>query len=145
MKILVDADACPVKAVIVKVAREKDIPVVMVCDTAHIINDGYSSTVTVDKGADSADFALINLAEPKDLVITQDYGVAAMALSRKSVAINQNGLVYTNENIDRLLMERHVGAKARKSGVRTKGPSKRTRDDDKRFETALRRLIGEKS
>ena len=141
MRILVDADACPVKQIIVRIAKKKQIPVIMLIDTAHVINDGYSTVITVDKEADSVDFKLMGILTKDDLVVTQDFGVAAMALGKGAKAVNQNGMVYTNENIDRLLMERHIGQKVRRSGGRTKGPPKRTKEDDERFELAFEKLL----
>jgi uncharacterized protein len=141
VKILVDADACPVKHIIVKVAKENSIPVIMFIDTSHILNDGYSEVVTVDKGRDSVDFALINRVSKGDIVVTQDFGVAAMALSKETYAINQNGLIYTKDNIDRLLFERHISQKVRRSGGKTSNPRKRTREDDENFEKSLRQLF----
>lgn len=143
MKILVDADACPVKGIILKVAREHSIPVTMFIDTSHILQDGYSEVVTVDKSRDSVDIALVNRVSKGDVVVTQDYGVAAMALPKGAKAISQNGLVYTNDNIDRLLFERHLGQKVRRSGGKTSGPRKRTKEDDERFEAAFRSLIAQ--
>lgn len=143
MKILVDADACPVKGIIIKVARERSIPVTMFIDTSHILQDGYSEVVTVDKSRDSVDIALVNRVAKGDVVVTQDYGVAAMALPKGAKAISQNGLVYTNDNIDRLLFERHLGQKIRRSGGKTSGPRKRTKEDDERFEAAFRSLMAQ--
>jgi len=134
VQILVDADACPVKGIIVRLAKERGIPVTMLTDTSHQINDGYSRVITVDKHADSVDFALIGLLTREDIVVTQDYGLAAMALGKGARVVNQNGFAYTNDNIDKLLLERYIGAKVRRSGGRTKGPAKRTKDDDARFE-----------
>ena len=142
MKILVDADACPVKNIIIKIAKEQDIPVIMFIDTSHIINDGYSEIRILDKARDSVDIALANKVTKGDVVVTQDYGVAAMALPKGAKAINQNGLIYSNENIDKLLFERHIGKKIRQSGGRTSGPRKRTKEDDENFEKAFRSLIG---
>jgi len=141
MKILVDADACPVKEIIVKLARSKSIPVTMLTDTSHQLNDGYSKVITVDKAADSVDFALMGLLLPEDIVVTQDYGLAAMALGKGAKAINQNGMIYTDANIERLLIERHLGGKARRRGIRTKGPSKRTKEDNARFERNFKILL----
>ena len=145
MKILVDADACPVKEIIVREAKARSLRVIMVCDTAHEIRDGYSETVTVDNGADSADLKLISLGGPGDIVVTQDYGVAAMALGRGARAIHQSGMLYTDENIDRLLMERHLAKKARMSKGKhhLKGPKKRTKEDDDRFARAFEALLTE--
>ena len=137
MKILVDADACPVKEIIVRLAKQRQIPVIMLIDTSHYLNDGYSKIITVDKQADSVDFALMGLLAREDIVVTQDYGLAAMVLGKGARAVNQNGLVYTDNNIDKLLMERHIGAKVRRGGGRTKGPAKRTKEDNERFEAAF--------
>jgi len=141
MRILVDADACPVKQIIVRLARKNQIPVIMLIDTSHELNDGYSQIITVDKAVDGVDFALMGLLSKGDVVVTQDYGLAAMALGKGACVINQNGLIYTNNNIDRLLMERHIGGKVRRAGGRTKGPAKRTKEDDALFEAALERLL----
>jgi Uncharacterized protein conserved in bacteria len=141
MKILVDADACPVKEIIVRLAKEKKVPVIMLIDTSHILNDGYSRVITVDKGRDSADIRLVNLAEPGDLVVTQDFGVAAMALAKGAKALNQNGMVYDDQNMDRLLFERALGQEVRRAGGRTGRIKKRTRADDTAFERAFLEMI----
>jgi len=141
MKILVDADACPVKPIIVRIAKQRGIPVTMLIDTSHELNDGYSTIITVDKNANSVDFALMALLNRDDIVVTQDYGLAAMALGKGAKAINQNGLVFTGENIDRLLMDRHVGQEVRRRGGRTKGPAKRTKEDNARFEAEFEGLL----
>ena len=141
MKILVDADACPVKEIIVRLAKQRNIPVTMLIDTSHQLNDGYSTVITVDKQADSVDFALMGLLARDDVVVTQDYGLAAMALGKGAKVIHQSGMIYTNDNIDKLLMERHIGAKVRRGGGRTKGPAKRTKVDNERFESAFAKLL----
>jgi len=141
MQILVDADACPVKEIIVRLAKQRDIPVTMLIDTSHELNDGYSKIVTVDKQADSVDFALMGLLTKNDIVVTQDYGLAAMVLGKGARAVNQNGLVYSNDNIDRLLMDRYIGQKIRRGGGRTKGPAKRTKEDNDRFEAVFCKLL----
>jgi len=141
MQILVDADACPVKQIIVRLAKQRNIPVTMLIDTSHELNDGYSKIITVDKEADSVDYALMGLLTTDDVVVTQDYGLAAMALGKGARVLNQNGLVFTDKNIDKLLMERHIGQKVRRGGGRTKGPAKRTKEDDERFEAAFESLL----
>jgi len=141
MRILVDADACPVKEIIVRIAKELSIPIVMLIDTSHQLNDGYSTVITVDKQADSVDFKLMSLLTADDIVVTQDFGLAAMILGKGAKAVNQNGMVFTNDNIDKLLMERHIGAKVRRGGGRTKGPAKRTKEDNERFELAFSKLL----
>ena len=141
MRILVDADACPVKQIIVRLAKKYKIPVTMLIDTAHELNDGYSTIITVDQEADSVDYALMAILRREDIVITQDYGLAAMVIGKGARAINQNGLIFSNENMDRLLMERHLGQKIRRSGGRTKGMPKRTKDDDAHFEAVFEWLL----
>ena len=111
------------------------------CDTSHMFNKPGIEIITLPKGADSVDFALINKVNKGDIVITQDYGLAAMVLSKGGYPINQNGIVYTDENIDQLLYTRHLSKKARNSGSRMKGPKKRQKEDDIRFEENLINLI----
>jgi uncharacterized protein YaiI (UPF0178 family) len=141
MKVLVDADACPVKEIIVEEAKKRNIEVIMIIDTSHEINDGYSKVITVDKARDSADIKLINITARNDIVVTQDFGVAAMALGKKASAINQNGLIYNDENINSLLMERHIGQKIRRSGGRTGNIKKRTKENDDNFKKAFIKII----
>ena len=141
MKIIVDADACPVKNIIKEVAVQYGISVTMVCDTSHILNDDYCKVVTVDKFSDSADIYLINITEKGDLVVTQDYGVAALALGKKAYAISNNGMEFNDDNMDKLLFERFLGKKARRAGKRTKGPAKRTEEDNIRFRDGLIKIL----
>lgn len=143
MQILVDADACPVKDIIVKTAKQYGIPVIMLIDTSHELNDGYSTVITVEKARDSVDYALMKLLTREDIVVTQDYGLAALVLGKGARALNQNGLVFTNDNIDKLLFERFLGAKVRRSGGRTNNPKKRTMEDNERFKEAFLTLIKE--
>ncbi len=141
MKILVDADACPVKEIIVVEAKQRAIPVTMLIDTSHVLNDGYSTIITVDQGPDSADIRLVNLISPGDVVVTQDYGVAAMSLGRGAKALNQNGLVYDGGNMDRLLFERALGQKIRRAGGKFGKNRKREKSDDEAFRTAFVHLL----
>ncbi len=143
MQILVDADACPVKEIIVNIAKQHSIPVLMIIDTSHELFDGYSTIITVDKARDSVDIKLINLLKKGDIVVTQDYGVAAMGLGKGAKVINQNGFIYSDSNIDRLLFERHLGQKVRKAGGRTNNAKKRTKEDNENFENALLMLLEE--
>lgn len=143
MKIYVDADACPVIKQIEKISKLYQLPVLLLCDTNHILESDYSEVKIISAGKDAVDFALINLCGKNDIVVTQDYGVAAMALSKGASAIHQSGRCFTNENIDQLLMERHLHQKARKSSSKNhlKGPKKRTEEDNRRFEEAFEILI----
>ena len=141
MKILIDGDGCPVIDIAISVAKKFNIEVIIMCDTSHIFNKEGAKTMVFSKGADSVDFALINYLEKEDIVITQDYGLAAMAMNKASYVINQNGMIYNDENIDRLLYSRHISKKIRKSGGKTKGPKKRTKEDDINFEKTLNEIL----
>ena len=141
MKIFIDADGCPVTNIAVKLAKKFKIPCTVICDTAHSIHCDGAETITVDKGADSADFRLVNLISAGDIAVTQDYGLAAMCLSRKAFVLNQDGKMYTEDNISGLLEFRAVSAKIRRSGGRTKNIPKRTPQQDRDFEAALSDLI----
>ena len=141
MKILVDADACPVKDIIIDEAKKMGVKVIMFVDTSHILKSGYAEVKTVDKASDSVDIALANCLERGDIAVTQDYGVAAMALGKGGFAINQNGLIYTNENIDMLLFDRHIGKKLRRGGFKTGNVRKRNHSDDENFRAEFIRLL----
>ncbi len=143
MKILVDADACPVTHIVIRLARQHHIPVLLVTDDSHVMQSDYAEVVTVGQGSDAVDLALINRAQSGDIVVTQDYGVAALALGKRCLAIHQSGMRYTNENIDLLLSERHESRKARKAGKRGGGFKKRTAEDDERFEFHFLSLINQ--
>ena len=108
MKIFVDADACPVVRIVEIIAKKYEVSVILLCDTNHILSSDYSEVMIVGAGADAVDFKLISLCHKGDIVVTQDYGVAAMALGKNAYAIHQSGKWYTDENIDQLLMERHI-------------------------------------
>ncbi len=134
MKILVDADACPVKDIIENIASKLQISVIMLIDTSHILTSDYSEIISISKAPDAVDFALINRTVKGDVVVTQDYGVAAMALGKGAYPIHPSGKVYTDNNIEVMLMERDIAKKCRRAGERITGHSKkRTSADNHRF------------
>ena len=143
MKIFVDADACPVVRIVEKIAKKHQVPVTLLCDTNHILSSDYSDVVIVGAGADAVDFKLISLCQQGDIVVTQDYGVAAMALGKNAYAIHQSGKWFTDENIDQMLLERHLAKKAQRGSSKNhlKGPRKRTAEDDQRFEESFEKLL----
>ena len=143
MKIFVDADACPVVDIVEDIASEYKLEVTLLCDTNHVIMSDYSEVIVVVAGADAVDYKLISICHRGDIVVTQDYGVAAMALGKGAFAIHQSGKWYTNENIDQMLMERHLNKKARRASSRNhiKGPRKRTDEDDQRFAESFEKLL----
>lgn len=143
MNIYVDADACPVIDIVEKVAMKYKLPVTLLCDTNHLITSLYSQVKVIGAGRDAVDFALIGMCKKGDIVVTQDYGVAAMALGKKAYCIHQSGKWYTDENIDSMLMERHIAGKERRSSSKShiSGHKKRTAIDDMHFEMAFENLI----
>lgn len=144
LRILVDADACPVRHIAEKLAKEFKIEIIFFTDTNHVLKSDYAKIVTVGQGKDAVDLALINQTVSEDIVVTQDYGVAAMALSKKAYAIGNSGLIYSNENIDKLLFERFLAGKVRRAGRKggkTHNAPKRTEEQDEVFERNLRKLM----
>lgn len=143
MKIFIDADGCPVVNETVSLCREFNRECIVICDTSHRIEKDGAQTIIVEKGADSADFKLVNLLSKGDVAVTQDYALAAMGLSKGARIINQNGLEYTDSNIDSLLMSRFIAKKVRNAGGRLKGPSKRTKEQTENFVEKLREILEE--
>ena len=115
MKILIDADGCPVVDITVRLAQKHHTDCLILCDTSHVFEKSGATTLTFSKGADSVDFALVNRVSPGDIVITQDYGLAAMCLARNAFVLSQDGLAYTGDNIDPMLLARHTAKKIRNS------------------------------
>ena len=108
MRIYIDADGCPVVDSTLRLAAAHRVETVILCDTSHEIQRPGVQTVTVSKGADSVDFALVNRLAPGDVVITQDYGLAAMCLAKRAKVLHQDGMRYSPDNIDALLLARHT-------------------------------------
>ena len=143
MQIFVDADACPVVGIVETIAEKYNISTTLLCDTNHILYSDYSEVIVVGAGADAVDYKLISICHKGDVVVSQDYGVAAMALGKGAYAIHQSGKWYTNDNIDQMLMERHLNKKARRGSAKKhiNGPRKRTNEDDERFAQSFERLV----
>lgn len=143
MRLLIDADACPVVDLAIAACRERGVEVLLLCDTAHVMQKPYAEVLIFDKGADSVDFALVNRVQPGDLVLTQDYGLAAMCLGRRARVLNQNGMEYTNENVEALLLSRHENKKLLRAGRHPKAQPKRTKAQDEAFLVTLKRMLSE--
>ena len=141
MKIIIDGDACPGISIVENVAKRRSIPVKLYCDIHHFIQSDYCEVKIVDSGFQSVDMYIVNETKSGDIVISQDYGVAAICLSKKAKVINPKGYIYNEENIDRLLEERHISQKIRRSGGKTSNPKKRTKEDNLRLEKNLIKLI----
>ncbi len=141
MKVLIDADACPVVDIAVGLCQEFKTECLLFCDTAHEMRREGAQTLVFDKGADSVDFALVNRVAPGDVVITQDYGLASMCLAKAARVLHQDGWEYTAYNIEALLFQRHASREYRAAGGRTKGPAKRKQAQNEAFFTALRSIL----
>ncbi|WP_342514918.1 YaiI/YqxD family protein [Sporosarcina sp. FSL K6-1522] len=141
--ILIDADACPVVSETIRIAKQFKFPCILICDTAHEMHRDGAETIIVSKGADAVDFVLVNRVQKDDIVVTQDYGLAAMVLAKKGHPIDQNGRLYTADNIDQLLYARHTAQKVRMAGGRLRGPKKRSKESDLKFIESLQQLCAQ--
>jgi len=144
MEIYIDADGCPVIEITVAAAFENGLKSTIICDTSHIFNFENVETVVVEKGADSVDFLLINKVKKGDIVITQDYGLAAMCIAKDAIPINQNGFVYTDKNIDEMLLKRYIAKQIRRAGGKTPNMKKRKSIDNENFKKCLLEVIRRK-
>ncbi|MFW2489581.1 YaiI/YqxD family protein [Clostridium chromiireducens] len=141
MKIIIDGDACPGISIIERAAKDHEIPVIIYCDIHHFIQSDYCQVKVVDSGFQSVDMYVMNETKEGDIIVSQDYGVAAICLSKRAKVINPKGFIYDEKNIDRMLEERHISQKIRRSGGRTSNHKKRTEEDDVRLERNLIKLI----
>ncbi len=148
MKVYVDADACPVKDIIIEEAGKKSVPVVLVTSISHFSLKEYPDcveTIYVDTGADAADYRIMKLAKKEDIVVTQDYGLASLALAKGCYVLHHKGFAYTNGNIDQLLQSRYLSAKERRSGKHSKGPKALTEEDRQKFSELFRNYLSGKN
>lgn len=144
MKIFIDADACPVKQHIMNAAATHGLSVCMIFSTSHHGNTSNfenAEKIMVDNESQAADMAIMNRVSSGDIVVTGDFGLASLVLSKNAYAISFSGRVFDENNIDRLLLERHLSQVLRRSGGKTKGPLKRKREDDLDFQNGLNALI----
>jgi hypothetical protein len=141
MKIVVDADACP-KGVLAICKKQADLNHIELWTVANFNHQVKSTNhIVVGNASQEADIKVINISNKGDIVITQDWGLAAMILGKGAAALSPSGKIFRQDNIDFLLEEREIKAKLRRAGGRTKGPRKRTVADDQRFEQSLVKVI----
>lgn len=140
-KIYIDADGCPVVEETLSIAEAFSLDVIIVCDTSHELFFEHITTWVVDKGSDSADYVILQNINKHDIVITQDYGLASLVLSKQAHPLSQDGLRYTTDNINQLLFQRMMSAQMRKHKQRVKQQKKRSTDQDDAFMDALEKLI----
>lgn len=141
MKIIVDGDACPAKEIIRTLAKKYGVEVHIFVDSSHYFADDFFILHVVSKGKDSVDIALVNFMEKNDLIITQDYGLASMALAKSEYVVNPLGFRYTLKNIDELLFKRHISQKARRAGKGSSKNKKRTVENDEQFYQVLEQIL----
>lgn len=142
MRIVVDGDSCPVKEEIAATARIYSVPVLMVASFDHLLQESEGVSVTrVDRSSQSADLYIANHIASGDIVITQDYGLAALAIAKCCDVLSPRGEMYEPDNIDYLLERRHVQAKARRAGKHSRGPRPFTGEDRQHFQQKLTKLL----
>ncbi len=141
LKVWIDADACPKKVLnfLQKTKKNYGYHLITVSTTNHLVENSYH--ITVDPSPEAVDLLIVNNVGPKDIVITQDWGLAAIVLGKQARALSPTGLIYTAQRIPFMLEQRNLLARHRRSGGRTKGPSARTAKDDKRFQRSFLKLI----
>lgn len=142
MKIIVDGDGCPVVKETVEICKERNIELIIVKNINHKIASDYGEIITVDFSRDSADYKIANLTLKDDIVVTQDYGLCAMVLSKGGRCINQNGKIIDSSNIDLLLETRHFNKEQRrKHKVHNSKFKKRDESMNESFKLALINMI----
>lgn len=142
--VFIDADACPVTREAIQTARAHGAGVILIADTntalSRYVRPGVEA-INVTPGPDSADFAIVQRLQPGDIVVTQDIGVAAMALGRGAGAVSPRGRIFYLSTIDAELEVRHAEKRHRRQGGRTGGPSPFTEEDREHFVESLERLL----
>lgn len=146
MRLIIDGDGSPVKEEVIRLGREYHLPVIIVTSVDHYTIKEYPEFVDfiyVDKGADRADYRIVQEVHKDDWVITQDYGLASLVLGKKARVFHHSGKEYTFDNIDELLTQRYLGAQMRKAGKRTKGPKPFTKEDREAFYEIMKEKLTE--
>ena len=141
IKILVDGDGCPVVKLTEEIAEKFGCKLIIFTNYAHQVESNYGQVKKLDIESQSVDMEIINRVEAGDIVVTQDYGLAALVLGKRASVINNSGNRYTEKNIDHLLAKRHLYAKMRRANKRHPTHSKRTSEEDKKFRESLIRLL----
>lgn len=141
MKLLIDGDGCPDKEAIYQLSCRYHVEMIVFVDYAHIIKNRSYSVVYCEIGQDSVDMEILNQANVGDIVITQDYGLAGLLLSKGCTVLHVNGMIIDSNNIDSLLMTRYIGVKSRKRDKHIQGPRKRNRQDKEKLLKQLEYLL----
>jgi uncharacterized protein len=142
MKIFVDADSCPVKEEILAVANSNNMDVIFVTSYAHILKDNIGGTwITVDSVKEEVDLYIANHVSKGDILVTQDYGLSALVVSKNVYILTPRGKRITKDNIDQILFERFLSSKQRRAGGKVKGPKAFTEEDRSNFIFSLKKIV----
>ena len=147
MKVIIDADACPVKDIVIKETKDENIEVVLVSSLSHFSSkelDSHVRTIYVDAGPDAADYKIVQLAEAGDVIVTQDYGLVSLLLPKGCTVLHHTGFEYNKMNMDYLLETRHMSSVIRRGGGRTKGPKALSQEDKNSFLKAFQEVLASK-
>lgn len=147
MKVIIDADACPVKDIVIKETKDENIEVVLVSSLSHFSSrelDSHVRAIYVDAGPDAADYKIVQLAEAGDVIVTQDYGLASLLLPKGCKVLHHTGFEYNKMNMDHLLETRHMSSVIRRGGGRTKGPKALSQEDKNSFLKAFQEVLASK-
>ena len=145
MRIIIDGDACPqrVKEICEQAAGEFGIELIIVVDIDHYIVSDFQ-IIIVEQGRDSVDYKIVQIFKEGDILVTQDYGLASLVLGKATAVIHTAGFFINKNNIDSLLQSRYISERIRKQGGKTKGPSKRKKEQDENFRKCLYKVLNEK-
>lgn len=141
MRIIVDGDACPGISIIEGLSKKYGVELLIYCDIHHNIVVDYGEVKIVDCGFQSVDMYISNISKKGDIIVSQDYGVAAICLGKGAAVISPKGNIYTDDNIATLLEQRYISQKIRKAGGRTPNPKKRIMEDNIKLKNILENLI----
>lgn len=144
-KIIVDADACPVKSEIITVGQQFKVEVLIVASFDHRMapaTDGVT-VVQVDRSDQSVDLYIANRVSRGDILVTQDYGLATIGLAKGAITLSNRGQLYKDETIDFMLERRHELAKQRRNGkfARGSGPKAFTDEDRNYFLQSMTKVL----
>lgn len=144
MRILIDGDSCPQKEDILALGKQYNVKVLLFIDYAHFADESlYDEVIYCDVGSDSTDMNIIARIHKNDLLVTQDYGLASLALSKEAIVLHVSGILIDGKNIDELLFIRYGSAKLRNAKQRVKGPKSRDNEIKKKFIDRLENILRE--
>ena len=131
-----------IKEHVFKISMKTSIPTTLVANSyMNIPFHPLIELIQVDKGADVADFYIVEHLSEGDLVITADIPLADLVVKKNAIGINPRGEVYTEENISERLSVRNFMQEMRDNGIVTDGPAPLALKDKERFANALNKIL----